>query len=250
MRLLAEPPLRRGVPVPRPLSTRTAFAPLDRDWAAFEARMSSGSRADIRRKRRGLEKQAPVSFEALAPDEDAFEAPLAELFKVEAAGWKSRSGTAIVQDAAMARFYTEYGRLAARRGMLRLFFLRAGAETVAAQMHVEFADRLWSLRIGFDERWSKFSPGRVLTHDILRWASGRGLRALEHLGVAETWQRRWPIEIRQHSTLRYYPASPRGGLAFAVDSFGFVGRRLNGEAKRDGARFIPAGGMTEMGAAA
>lgn len=240
MRALGESLRGRGVLVPRPDSTRTAFVPLETSPEALEAKMSGHARSHVRRPRRAMEKAGgPVVFEAVAPDENVLAPQLERLFRIEAAGWKSRNGTAIVQDEAMLRFYTGYARVAAKLGILRLFFLRAGEATVAAQMHVEFARRLWSLKIGHDEAWSRFSAGRLLTHDILRHGCERGLEAVEFLGVAEEWQRRWPIVLRQHSTLRWYPLSPGGGLALAADATGFVARRVSGEAKRDRARFIP-----------
>lgn len=236
MRLLGGWRCARGILMPRPHSTRTAFVPLETTPEALEAKMSR----HVRQPRRAMQKAGgAVVFEAVAPDEASLAANLESLFRVEAAGWKSRSGTAILQSEAMLRFYTEYGRSAARAGRLRLFFLKVGEATVAAQLHVEFAKRLWCLKIGHGEAWSRFSAGRVMTHDILRYGCERGLEGLEFLGVAEEWQRRWPIVLRQHSTLRYYPLSVRGGLAFAADSLRFVGRRANGKARRDKARFIP-----------
>ena len=248
-RLLGALPATRGFLLPRPDSTRTAFAPLENTPEALEAKMSRHARSHVRQPRRAMQKAGgAVVFEAVTPDESSIGANLELLFRIEAAGWKSRNGTAIVQSDAMLRFYSAYGRAAARAGRLRLFFLKAGEATVAAQLHVEFAKRLWCLKIGHDEAWSRFSPGRVLTHDILRYGCERGLEALEFLGVAEDWQRRWPIVLRQHSTLRYYPLSVRGGLAFTVDSLRFVGRRANGEAKRDKLRFIsgPSSGSVTM----
>ena len=53
-------------------------------------------------------------------------------FELEGSGWKVEQGTAILSSPRTLRFYTEVGRWAAERGMLRLFFLRGDAGTVSA----------------------------------------------------------------------------------------------------------------------
>ena len=144
---------------------------------------------------------------------------------MEGAGWKAAAGTALVHDAAQRGFLLDVCRRAAAEGWLRFFFLRQDGRVIAAQLHLLYANRLWTLKIGYDEALSRFSPGALLTHDILRHACGLGLEGVEHLGVAELWQRRWPVEVREHATLRLYPVSAGGAVAFTADALDFVRRR-------------------------
>jgi CelD/BcsL family acetyltransferase involved in cellulose biosynthesis len=194
--------------------------------------MSSGRRKELERKRRKLEKEGVVRFEAAAPDQAAFEPLYQEFVELEGSGWKAANGTAIAQKPASFRFYRDYGRRLCELGMLRLFLLRLNGELVAAQYHVLHAGKLWELKIAYREALGRHSPGALLTHEILRWGCEHGVRGLEHLGAAEEWQTRWPVETREHSTVRLYPAGPVGGVALAWDSADFLRRRV--QARRGG----------------
>lgn len=219
-------PRTDAVSIARRGSTQTAHVPLGPAWDKFEAALPSSKLAWLQRKRRKLDRAGRVSFVPIVPDPDSLDGLLAELFRIEAAGWKGRAGTAILKDPWMLRFITAYARNAAADGTLRLFFLKVDEVNIAAQMHVVHASRLWQLKIGYDEQWSKCSPGVLLTHEILRYGCEVSLEGCEFLGVTEEWQRRWPVEIRQQSSIRVYPISFRGGLALAGDAANLLGRRL------------------------
>jgi CelD/BcsL family acetyltransferase involved in cellulose biosynthesis len=88
----------------------------------------------------------------------------------------------------MRRFCTGYAKVAASNAMSRTLFLRLG-ERAAARMAVEYGDRLWEIKIDYDERFSRCSPGILLTHETLRWTCERHLISHEFLGTAEPWQR-------------------------------------------------------------
>lgn len=223
LRALACAPLWR----PRPLQGLrvSASVPLPANWAAFEAKMSKQSRTYIRRKRKAAEREGAVRLDVVAPREGEVEDPLAELIRVEGAGWKSRQGTSLQCDARMRRFCTLYAGAAARNGMLRMFFLRAGEQTMAARMAVEYGGRLWELKIGYDETYAACSPGILLTHETLRWACECGLTAHEFLGDVNPWQRWWPLELRHYQSIRLYPFSAAGCVAASVDAVKIAARR-------------------------
>jgi CelD/BcsL family acetyltransferase involved in cellulose biosynthesis len=117
----------------------------------------------------------------------------------------------------MHDFITAYGRDAARRGTLRIFYLRIGDTTVAVQMAILHANRLWCIKQGYDERFAQCAPGVILTHEMLRYACEQKLEACEFLGSAEDWQRRWPIQLRHYTNVRLYPYSFYGALALCLD---------------------------------
>ena len=188
--------------------------------------MSKQSRTYIRRKRKAAEREGAVRVEVVAPLEAEVERHLAEFIRVEGAGWKSREGTSLQRDARMRRFCTGYAKAAARKAMLRMFFLRLGQHTVAARMAVEYGGRLWELKIGYDEKFSACSPGILLTHETLRWACEHRLIAHEFLGSAEPWQRWWPLELRHYQNVRLYPFSVAGCVALWQDAGRLAARRL------------------------
>ncbi len=226
LRALARGPLWRPRIMQRPHVDASASVPLSSNWPAFEARMSKQSRTYMRRKRKAAAREGAVRVDVVAPPEGEVERHLAQLIRVEGAGWKSREGTSLQCDARMRRFCTGYAKAAARNAMLRMFFLCLGEHTVAARMAVEYGGRLWELKIGYDEKFSACSPGILLTHETLRWACEHGLTAHEFLGRAEPWQRWWPLELRPCQNVRLYPFSAAGCVAACEEAARLAARRF------------------------
>jgi hypothetical protein len=180
-------------------------------------RFTSRRRGDLRRAERRAEQEGTVAAEVRAPAEAEAPAVLEEFFEVEAAGWKGHKGTALAGDPDRRRFFDEYARAAAADGSLRVPVLRIGDETAAMQLAVEQGRRLWLLKIGYDERFARCSPGSLLLLETLRWASGAGLEAVELLGRQEPWTGQWTDEARDCVALHAYPATLGGLGSFLAD---------------------------------
>ena len=119
--------------------------------------------------------------------------------------------------------------------MLRIGLLRIGDTPVAMQLGVEWGGRFWLLKIGYDEAFSRCSPGSLLMVEMVRRAAGRGLTSYELLGVSEQWTRMWTRRERPCVSLRAYPATCTGAAALATDlaTVGWrrrPGRRVRGAA--------------------
>ena len=117
----------------------------------------------------------------------------------------------------MRRFFLDYCERAARTGGCRFAFLDIGGRSVAAQLSVVWQERLWVLKIGYDEAWSRCSPGWLLLAETLRDAFDRGLRSYEFLGSDEPWLHAWPATTREFSTLQYYSPGWAGWCGRSID---------------------------------
>lgn len=206
---------------------RRPWVPLAPDWKALEGRMSAGRRSDMRRMRRRAERLGKVEFDVVIPDQATVGDYLRQLYQVEAASWKGRHGSAILMRPRMERFYTSYGYAAARLGILRLFFLRINGQVIAGRLAVEHADRLWDLKIGYDEKWRECSPGILLTHETLRYACERGLVAHEFLGDEAPWELTWPCKFHEYASPRFYPMNIRGTASLTADVCRFASSALS-----------------------
>jgi CelD/BcsL family acetyltransferase involved in cellulose biosynthesis len=222
---------RRGLAVVH----RTAGAPYFRlgdEWADPERQFSSRRRSDLRRARRRAEALGEVVTEVVVPEAHAVGPLVDEAVRVEAAGWKGEAGTALESDSLRAAFYRRYCEAAARRGILRLCFLRIGGRAAAVQVAVESEKRFWLLKIGYDDSFARCSPGTLLMLETVRYAATRGLEQYELLGVPEPWTRMW-TEL-EHGTvcLRAYPAALAGVGALARDGARLAGRGWRGRGRR------------------
>ncbi len=194
----------------------TPWLPLDDSWSEPDAHFSARRRSDLLRARRAAERLGPLTCEVHAPSPDTLDPLLEQALVTEAAGWKGRSGTALLADSRRGPFYRRVARDAAEHGTLRLGFLRVGDRIAAMQMLVEHRGRLWLLKMGYDPAFARCSPGLLLMVAMVRRAALDGLAAFEFLGIDEPWLRPWQPVLRPHVAVRVLPRGILGHLAGVV----------------------------------
>lgn len=203
------------------------FIPLDASWAEPESRFSSRRRSDFRRAARRAAEFGEVSCEVLAPHPGELDALFDEAVAVEARSWKTAAGTAIACDPAKEAFFRCYFRAASERGEFRVAFLRIDGRAVAMHLAVEWADRFWLYKIGYDEAFARCSPGTLLMLHVLGDAARRGLASLELMGNAEDWiAELWTREQHECRRVRTYPFSAPGLAAWLTDGLAWMLHRL------------------------
>lgn len=222
---------RRGLVLLRP-QPGCPFIEIDADADRTTGSLSSRLRSDLRRAARKAEEIGAVSYEAHEPSTESDLLPLwAEFLRVEAAGWKGRRQTALGADRRLGSFYRTYAGRACARGTLRILFLKVGADTAATMIALESAERLWILKIGYDERFATCSPGMLIMHEGLRYAARRGLRSYEFLGSSTEWTRRWTDRERPIQRALIYPYTVQGIAILARNTAAHLGRRLRDRLK-------------------
>ncbi|MEW8587063.1 MAG: GNAT family N-acetyltransferase, partial [Candidatus Thiodiazotropha sp.] len=179
-------------------------------WEDYFASLSSRRRQDYRRARRRLSDQGEVSIDIYRPGHEQLQPLLEEAFRVEQANWKGRNNSAINCRPELKRFFTTYLRQLSDSGKLIISSLRLDGEMIAVQLLVEHANRWWILKIGYDERWAKYSPGMQLMFETLSEAFKRKLTAFELLGTEESWINIWPHKTHHFITLVYFPYNLNG----------------------------------------
>ncbi|HEU0099063.1 MAG TPA: GNAT family N-acetyltransferase [Allosphingosinicella sp.] len=208
-------------------ATPTPTISLDAQWRDPASRFNSGRRSDFRRAARRAGEFGQVSFEIVSPGPAEFDALFDEAIGVEARSWKREAGTAIAVDRAKERCFRHYFRSACERRELRIAFMRIDGRAVAMQMALEYLDRYWLFKIGFDEQYERCSPGTLLMLHTIGWAAERELRAYELLGNLEPWIAQfWTREQHDCVWVRAYPFNARGAVALAADAFASLRRRL------------------------
>jgi hypothetical protein len=91
----------------------------------------------------------------------------------------------------LGQFFKNYLVDAAKLNMLRLCFLRIDGAAAAVLIGIEHSNRFWILKIGYDERFSKCSPGILLMNEVIAYVFNKNFEALEFLGNNESWIHIW-----------------------------------------------------------
>ncbi len=209
----------RGLVVSRPVATRAAPSLiLDPGWTDPYQQLGRSRRQSLRRKMRKAEKAGPVDIKVISPAANEVDRLFDKVMEIEAKSWKSRAGTALAQDLRQAEFFRNYAHRAARKGILRLCFMHIGEAAAAMQFAVVWENRFWSIKIGYDEGFSEFSPGELLTLELIRHGAEQGLASFEFCGKEADWTRKWTQTAQDIAALRLYPANPGGVAALLHDA--------------------------------
>jgi CelD/BcsL family acetyltransferase involved in cellulose biosynthesis len=176
-----------------------------------ERSVSRNLRHDVERRLRRLCEAGAVSVE-IADGGERLDALLDEGFRVEKVGWKGRRGTAIASRAETRRFYTDVARWASETGTLRLAFLRLDGHAIAFQFDLEAPRTYYSLKIGYDPAYERFSPGKLLAYTMVSRAISKGLESYELLGTDEPWKERWTDTYREQVALHAFAPTLVGHL--------------------------------------
>ena len=211
------------------LTRRAAGYPwiaLDSSWMEPERKVSTGRRSSLRRGLRKAENMGEVGFDVIAPRPSTLAPLLAEMFRIEAANWKGRNGSALLNDPIRRTFYEQYAASACQKGILRIAFMTIGRRAVATQLAVESKGGYWLLKVGYDEAYACCSPGNLLLLETLRYAARRKLQSYEFLGSSQPWTEIWTKQVRPCVNVAAYPKNFKGVAAFIWDAFRFGCGRL------------------------
>jgi CelD/BcsL family acetyltransferase involved in cellulose biosynthesis len=209
----------RGVTLLKSVAGSVAV-PISSGWSEFLGRASSQHRYDLRRARRRAEQAGEVAVRIVYPRPEQVDALIAEFVRVESTGWKARNGSSLGQRHALRQFFLTYATRAARSGTIQVALLEVNGQAIAVQLSAQFADRLWVLKIGYDEAWSRCSPGFLLLAETMRDAFDRRLKSFEFLGSDEPWMHQWETITKPFSTAAYYPPTLLGWSGLMADTSG------------------------------
>ncbi|WP_369025995.1 GNAT family N-acetyltransferase [Qipengyuania sp. RANM35] len=218
--------LRRHAPGMLRERHRASFITMPDSFEDFEASMSKSRRKTIRRKQKMMENAGGYQLSVATPGEHEVKALLDRFAVIENAGWKGRAGTSLISDPTMARFVLKVARSFARTGDAVVTFLTLDGEDAAGRVILQHGRSWCGIKIGYDERFARYSPGIVQMHETLRHAHERGIRNYRFLGVSEDWQNYWPHERRSDYRLAAYPVSFASCRALFDDAKTAVGSLL------------------------
>jgi CelD/BcsL family acetyltransferase involved in cellulose biosynthesis len=217
----------RGVAVAR--TTAPSLAVATRGvWRDYYESLSSRITSNLPRVRRKAERDlGPMDVVERHPAVQDVDALLETLIAVENSGWKGRRGSSLASRADLRSFFRGYCRRAAAKRQLRVSTLSFGSHTAAVELSIEAYDRLWQLKIAYQDALAAYYPGLQLTERSIQSAFARGLEAYEFLGGAESWEERWRPETRAYQTLLVYPFSANGVMGACRDFAGAMLRKAH-----------------------
>ena len=193
--------------------SRGSFLPLAAGWDACRDAWSKNFRANLRKAHNRLhEAGMPESGYIWLSADEAQPRHLQTFVALEASGWKGLAGSAIGRDASVRRFYAELVEQAFRCGSLEWHFMTLGGETIAAHLAIRSGRRLHLLKIAYDERHARLSPGSLLFEATAQRACTQGGTDEIDCLTDMAWHRPWNMPQRDQFDVRLYPRTLAGDV--------------------------------------
>ncbi|HEY2989034.1 MAG TPA: GNAT family N-acetyltransferase [Candidatus Binatia bacterium] len=194
-------------------SDQSPYIDLAAGWDEYLAQLSSQHKKKSRQRVRQLGQLGRVELEVISSGARIEEA-LQDGLRLEAAGWKTESGTAIQCSPEVLKFYTELAGASARAGTLRLIFLNVAGARIAFAYALCYKNKLFVLKAGYDPQYATYSPYNVLCYLVFQDACERGLTEYEFLGANEGWKLRWAKATKSHCWLYVLQDTTPGRLIY------------------------------------
>jgi CelD/BcsL family acetyltransferase involved in cellulose biosynthesis len=175
--------------------------------AEYLAGLSPKVRSEVGRLRRKSEREHAVTLSPLACPHD-LDAQLTQAFAVEASGWKGRARTAITCSPETEQFYRKVAHAFHSAGALRISELTLDGALAAMAISIIHQQRVFTLKVGYDERRRPLGPGFVLLMAMIERCFELGLEAYEFSGPDAEYERRFATTQRAYRRLRIYRPGP------------------------------------------
>jgi CelD/BcsL family acetyltransferase involved in cellulose biosynthesis len=192
------------------------FIRLGCSYESFFGKLKGGYRYNLRKRYEKLCRIGAVDVEVITDKERVREAMLDDGFRIEAAAWKGREGTAMSSDPAVAEFYIRMAERSAELQWLQLTFLRVNGKRIAFDYVMRYGRSLYGVKIGYDPEYHTYSPGNMLLNLILQGACQTGAAEYDFLGVDDEWKFDWTRETRSHQWLFLFRNTARGRFLHRV----------------------------------
>ncbi len=182
-------------------------------WEAYFKKLNKKHRAAIRKGLERLTELGDVGVELATSPGDG-DRDFDEALRLEAAAWKGQEGTALANDRTRRGFYLEFVRRASEQGWLRLYFLTVRDVRIAIKIAVQYANKWFFLKSGYDPHYAFYTPSHLLNEKLIRAAHDAGIAEVDFLGNAERWKMSWANETRPHTWLYIFAPRPRLRLLY------------------------------------
>ncbi len=156
-----------SLPVVRKDHAHTICVKLDGTFDEFWKSRSRNLRSSVGRRRKKVEKDGvEISFVRRSSGKEMADA-VRRFGEIESRSWKGEAGTAVHASNVQGRFYASVMERFAQKDKASIYELYFDDELVAVELGILSDHMVVLLKTTFDDKWSKYSPGRLLLYELL-----------------------------------------------------------------------------------
>lgn len=218
---------RYALRINRPAAA-SQFLDLSGSYTEFLDSLSPQRRYDLRRAYRRAAEAGRLDSIFLLPKESEVAHHLETVFGIESRSWKRDTGSCVIANPDLQGFYTQISQEYAQHGSILVTFLRINKMPIAAQLCIVYGNRVWILKIAYDDTYRRYSPGMLLINELIKYSHENALDGIEFLGSAESWLEAWRPRLRHYELMALYPYSLEGMRGLCKSASIAISSRLRG----------------------
>jgi CelD/BcsL family acetyltransferase involved in cellulose biosynthesis len=185
---------QRGIRFTKALVTRSPYLPIEGTWEDNLKRLQPRFRTSVRSRERKIREKGNLEYRRFN-GENEWRDGLDAIQQIESDSWKVQSGIPITH-AIQWSFYTEFARIAALNGSLRLSVLCLNDEPLAYDFGIYSDGVYYLLKTSFKESWQADYPGFVLRKFVIEELCQQGAKEIDFGGKEEEWKMKWTNLVR------------------------------------------------------
>ncbi|MCA9454603.1 MAG: GNAT family N-acetyltransferase [Nitrospiraceae bacterium] len=183
----------------------TSKITLEGMFEEYWKRRGRNLRQNLAKQRRRLEEAGTKMNLLVTRDSRGVAECLREYGRLEEAGWKGISGTAVGAESQQGRFYKEVFENFCQRNEGVIYQLTLNGRVVASDLCLERGKVMIVLKTTYDETLEKFSPSFLMRYEIIKTLFEEGhIAVLEFYGRVQDWHRKWTDELRPMFHVDFY----------------------------------------------
>lgn len=197
---------------------RGCFSPrilINKRWDEFYKEKSKKMRMEINNKTNLLKRQSGFRIERFKRyDYNAF----SDLLNISQHTWQYKNNTAIASNLQYIQFYRSLAEAFSNKGWLNLYILKINDEPVAFEFVINYKDKAYLLKIGFNVLYEKFSPGLLLLTESIKNAFDEKLKEYDFLGENDLYKMKWTSSCREHKKYLIFNSTILGNCFAALET--------------------------------
>jgi len=197
----------RGMPVFEAGRRVCRYIPLPSTFEKYLAGIGTGLRANYRRRWRALRQEHQAECLAISGAAE-LERHFPALIALHRMRFEQRAADSAFLAPRVPEFHAEAMRVLAAQGLVKLFLLTAGGDSIAALYGFSVGRTFQFYQCGMHPAWARYGLGQVLIGCAIEQTIGAGHATFDFLRGDEPYKTQWAGRAHENTTLRFFDRRP------------------------------------------
>jgi CelD/BcsL family acetyltransferase involved in cellulose biosynthesis len=215
--LLSEILIKGGIKHSVKASLLSPFIKIEKTWGEF----LNGSSKHLTKKINSWNNnfKSIADLEIIKYSDKDIDKAICELLLISRKTWKYRTGSAIASNKDTISFYSLLAKEYAQNGWLNLWILKIKSKPISFLFGINYENKFFALKSGFDEEYSKISPCNYLNVCVFQSCFNNKMTEIDLLGQNEPYKVLWTNLNREHAVFQFYGNTIIGKLIYFTEAY-------------------------------